>query len=719
VISLVVHGHFYQPPRENPWTDELEREPSAAPAHDWNVRIHDECYRPNAFARIHGHRDRIRAVVNNYGRLSFNFGPTLARWIERHDPWTHRRIQAGDRDQVRRLGRGGAMAQVWGHPIAPLLSPIDRRTQILWGLQDFARRFGRPTEGMWLPETAADPATLEALIEAGVSFTILAPEQIAAVRQPHGTWSPVTRDTLDTGRAYRWMHRDGSGRSIAIAVFDGPMSREVAFGGSAGDAEAFLTGVERSAARTSAGAGGRRLVLIASDGELYGHHKKFADLTLAYALAVEADARDIAVTNLAAHLAAEPPTWEARLAEGPSGEGTAWSCGHGLGRWLRDCGCSMRAPEDGWSQAWRGPLRAGLDHLRDRTHALFEDLGAELLCDPWGARDAYGEVIDEPPATRRALLRSFAHGPLAAGDTQAAARALTLLETMRSALLMYASCGWFFDDIAGVESALVLRQAAFVLDGWEALGAAPPVDEVSDLLAAGRSNLPAGESGADVLRRVRGDRVTSVQVAAASLLGEALHSDALPVPTPGHEVRELGRAPRAQPHGRREVEVTQLRTGERTTFALPAAVLGEPLVRFADRTVALEDMPGALKRALVLRLVLGLAARAQLAPEDADRLLRASRLLRAGDVASPDPELDAAVQAALARLVASLDPAAAPEDAVAHLCHLVTDLRGALGEAERTVEEWVGERLEADAAAGREASPTLRELAESMGFGLD
>jgi alpha-amylase/alpha-mannosidase (GH57 family) len=207
-IALVVHGHFYQPPRENPWTDRVPREPSAAPEHDWNERILAECYRANAFARLHGASDTVRALINNYAHMSFNVGPTLARWIERRDPTTIERMRAGDEDQRRRLGRGGGIAQVWGHPIAPLLSPRDRRTQIAWGLQDFETRFGRKSEGIWLPETAVDPATLEALIEAGVSYTILAPEQIAAVRPAGERWTPVTRDTVDTGRAYRWMHGD-------------------------------------------------------------------------------------------------------------------------------------------------------------------------------------------------------------------------------------------------------------------------------------------------------------------------------------------------------------------------------------------------------------------------------------------------------------------------------------------------------------------------------
>jgi alpha-amylase/alpha-mannosidase (GH57 family) len=517
-IALVVHGHFYQPPRDNPWTDEVPREPSAAPYHDWNDRINAECYRANAYARIYGKDDRVRAMLNNYGRMSFNFGPTLARWIERHDPRTLARIGAGDATQVRRLGHGGAMAQVWGHPIAPLLSSVDRRTQIQWGLQDFKRRFGRDAQGMWLAETAVDPPTLEALIEAGVRFTVVAPEQIAAVREPGQGWTKMTRETLDTGRCYKWTAGDGSGRSIALAVFDGPISRELAFGTAARDAASFLQHVKTAADRSSAP--GTRLVLAASDGELYGHHKKFADLTLAYATSIEAEGAGIAVTNLAAFLADHPPTWEAELGKGPHGEGTAWSCAHGLGRWRRHCGCAMRSPaESGWTQAWRAPLRDGLDLLRDRAAVLFEDLGGDLFLDPWGARDAYGEVLDEPAPRREELLREFGREPLEGGQRELVTRAHLLLEMQRSALAMYASCGWFFDDVAGLESALVLRFGAHVVDLWRQLGAEPPVNDLLDVLAQARSNEPRFGSAADVFRRMGRERVTPQVAVARAVFG--------------------------------------------------------------------------------------------------------------------------------------------------------------------------------------------------------
>jgi hypothetical protein len=722
VIALVVHGHFYQPPRENPWSDEISDEPSAAPYPNWNARIHAECYRPNAFARIHGRGDRIRAVVNNYARISFNVGPTLARWIERHDPWTHRRMRDGDEDQRRRLGRGGALAQVWGHPIAPLLSPADRRTQILWGLADFARRFGRPAAGLWLPETAVDPATLESLIEADVAFTILAPEQIAAVR-PEGkaAFSAVTRDTLDTGRAYKWFHRDGSGRSIALGVFDGPLSRDLAFGGAARDADAFLSAVEDAAARSTET--GPRLVMVASDGELYGHHKKFADLTLAYATAVEAEARDIDVTNLAAFLAASPPTWEARLAEGPSGEGTAWSCAHGLGRWQRHCGCAMRPPaESGWSQAWRAPLRSALDLLRDRTAELFEDAGGDLFLDPWGARDAYGSVLDDPPSARLVALRDLARAPLqgSTGD-----RALGLLETMRAALAMYASCGWFFDDIGGLESALVLRQAAYVLDGWRALGARPPTEDVLDVLAVAESNLPPHETGADVLRRVSRDRLTPVQVAAAAALSSLFPAAAqAPADQPGHDVHlepAGGGGPR--PGARAWARVTHRRTGLATLVRVEARADPLPRARAAGARVALGDLPLDLRRPVALRWLGALAGLTRVDRRAAEHALEAAALARVGGDAAAAPPGDPVVSEALEDvtlgLLASLRPGLARAADVDLGARLIRAIGRGPHEAERVAQEWVGERLEMETAMGREPAHALRILAEAVGFGLD
>lgn len=521
-IALVIHGHFYQPPRENPWTDEVPREPSAAPFHDWNARIHAESYRANAFARIHAPDGRIQAIVNNYDRISYNFGPTLARWVAQHDPEAADRLRDADAVQRRRLGRGGAIAQAYAHPIVPLCNPRDRRTHLVWGLADFRRRFGREAEGLWLPETGVSPATLETLIELGVKFTILAPEQIAAVRPAAGEegpqpWQAVDRDTVDTGRFYLWRHRDGSGRSIALAVFDGALSRAVAFGDAASRAESLLDAVRASADRSKVD--GARLVLCASDGELWGHHKKFADLTLAFSTHVEAARRGIEMTNLAAHLARHPPAWEARLAEGPEGEGTAWSCAHGLGRWQRDCGCNMGGGID-WNQAWRTPLRRALDVIRDAAAGHYEDEGGDLFRDPWDARDAFGEVVDDPPEARAKSLAALGRPALAKGTPGARIRAARLLELQRATLLMYASCGWFFDDIAGLEASLVLRIGAHAMDLLRSAGGNPPTRTVLDILAEARSNDRESGTGADVYRRVAGHRVTLVHAVA----GAAIHA---------------------------------------------------------------------------------------------------------------------------------------------------------------------------------------------------
>jgi alpha-amylase/alpha-mannosidase (GH57 family) len=549
-IALVVHGHFYQPPRENPWTDELDREPSAAPHHDWNARIHAECYRANAFARIHDSRGRIEAIVNNYARMSFNFGPTLARWLERHDSVAHARLRVAVDDQRARLGHSGGMAQAYAHPIVPLLSPRDRQTQLLWGLLDYRRRFGHDAEGLWLPETAVTPESLETLIDLGVKFTILAPEQIAAVRAPGQgkEWTVVDRDSLDTARAYRWPHRDGSGRAINIAVFDGPLSRSIAFGDIANRADALLGAVRSSADRSSVT--GQRLVLCASDGELFGHHKKFADLTLAFASYVEAARQGIEVTNLGAYLDRHPPTWEARLAEGPEGEGTAWSCSHGVGRWRRDCGCSMAGPTSGWNQKWRAPLRDALDILRDAAADFFEDAASELLVDPWGARDAYGEVVDAGVAERDALLEAFARPARArAGAMEPRDRVRLLMELQRATLLMYSSCGWFFDDVAGLESSLVIRFGAHAIDLFQQAGGTPPVRDFLGKLAEAKSNKPAEGTGADVFRRVAGDRVTTRHAVAFSGVASLIGGSAGAVPPPGFDVQIVGARTAPSPDG--------------------------------------------------------------------------------------------------------------------------------------------------------------------------
>ncbi|HEY7370773.1 MAG TPA: DUF3536 domain-containing protein [Polyangia bacterium] len=715
-IALCFHGHFYQPPRENPWTDRVPREPSAAPFHDWNARIHAECYRANAFARINDGGGRIVSIVDNYERMSFNFGPTLARWLGRHDPEVEARLRAADTFQRRRLGRSGAIAQAYAHPIVPLAGERDGRTQLVWGLHDFRRRFGRGAEGLWLPETAVSPATLEMLIELGVRYTILAPEQIAAVRLV-GTdeWTAVDRDTIDTGRGYLWRHRDGSGRSIALGIFDGPLSRAVAFGETANRAESVIDAVLSSGERS--GAAGQRLVLCASDGELWGHHKKFADLTLAFATRVEAARRGIEVTNLGAYLARHPPAWEVRLAEGPDGEGTAWSCAHGLGRWQRDCGCNMGGGQ-GWNQAWRGPLRRALDLVRDAAAAFYQDAAGDLFRDPWTARDAYGGVVDDPPEERDRALSAFARPRWKGGGDRARLAGRRLLELQRATLLMYASCGWFFDDVAGLEATLVIRMGAHALDLLAEAGGKPPTRQVLDALAEAKSNRPEAGTGADVFRKVARDRVTATHAIAGAALADAVGA---PRVDAGWDVDLAagkagkggegggGRGGRSARVSRGSARAVSVRTGavEEAAFATQVASGGALVAKVGGDWLKLAELDAETKAALVM------AELPSLLPAVRDAKVLALAVEAAREL-PPDGETPEGVarRAALTRvLFAALERA--PSAAVLRLASELVDIL-ALPETspDRRVLE---ERVWALSARGRPSAP-LRALADKVGL---
>ena len=567
--ELVIHGHFYQPPRENPWTEIVDREQSAHPFHNWSERVHAECYRPNAVARVVDGYGRVEGVVNNYARMSFNFGPTLLAWMQGHDPDAYQRILTADRQSVRtNYGHGNAIAQAYNHAILPLCNERDRRTQVRWGLSDFRHRFGRDSESIWLPETACNDATLETLIDEGLRFVILSPHQAERVRPVGGgEWCDVSDGSVDPCVPYSYRHRDGSGRSIAIFFYDGPIARALAFEGLLASSHSFVSRLGQAAG------GPGRLVHIATDGESYGHHTRLGERGLAYALLVEAPARGFKLTNYGSFLERHPPTMEVEIKLGPGGEGTAWSCAHGVGRWARDCGCQTGGREE-WNQAWRAPLRRALDHLRDEAAGLFADAGSALLRDPWEARDAYGEVVLEPDRrdewlagkTRRAL------------DDKERVRALALLELQRNALLMYTSCGWFFTELSGIETVQVLKYAARVLDYMDELGHPSPRARFLEILGEARSNLAEHGNGADVFRRfVEPNRVAlhrgAVFLAVSSLVGEE-------EPTgeeAGYRFRRTSF--RKEQHGRLtmatgRLELEHIRTGKRFDCARVALHLG-------------------------------------------------------------------------------------------------------------------------------------------------
>lgn len=498
---LCIHGHFYQPPRENPWIDEIEREESASPFHDWNERIAEECYKPNAAARILDDTGVIRELKNNYEHLSFNYGPTLLRWMERHSTVAYRAILDADARSVRAGGgHGNAIAQVYNHMILPLANARDKRTQIRWGARDFEHRFGRRPEGMWLAETAVDEATLAALADEGIAFTILSPFQAKRFRLLDGSpsWTDCENGEIPTGRAY--VYQRHGGRPVHLFFYDGAIARGIAFERMLGDAGHLLAAIQHAAAqRRGALPGEPWLVHTSTDGESYGHHFAHGDMALAAVFArVESDPTT-RITNYGAFLAQNPVRAEADIKDV-----SAWSCAHGVGRWSRDCGCSIGG-QSGWTQKWREPLREALNRLRDDLAEHYEREMASLVRDPWAVRDDYIEVILDA-ARGAAFAREHARRELDDGER---VRFFSLLEMQRSALLMFTSCGWFFDDISGGESIILMKYAARALALARNTGAPAAIEaRFLDELGKAQSNV----ARAAVLRegaRPQGERAAA------------------------------------------------------------------------------------------------------------------------------------------------------------------------------------------------------------------
>jgi len=495
--ALIVHGHFYQPPRENPWTGQVEEEPGAAPFHDWNERIQFECYRANAFGRA-GDPDPDEQFVNNYAHLSFNFGPTLLTWLEQHHAYTYARIREADRESaLNRSGHGNAIAQAYGHAILPLCNEHDLRTQIRWGVADFRHRFGREPEAMWLPETACNAAVMKALIAERLRYVILAPHQAARVSIPVAgaggsldEWHDVNENTINTSIAYRYSSGEEQA-SIAVFFYDGPTSRGIAF-------EKRLASSRELVEAFTRASHGKEMINVATDGETYGHHFKFGDLCLSHALTLEAPARDFAVTNYGEFLDDNPPRFEIEINNGPRGEGTSWSCAHGVDRWFRDCGCHTGGAPD-WNQSWRTPLRSALDFLRDENIPYFESTRNDLFTFPWVARDESILLILNKNASREDFLAAHAGRRLFWEDQ---ARALGYLELQRMLLLMYTSCGWFFNDVSGIETVQILKYAARAIDLMDQLGLPSLRDQFLEMLAEAKSNRSEIGSGADIYRRL-------------------------------------------------------------------------------------------------------------------------------------------------------------------------------------------------------------------------
>ncbi len=486
---VCIHGHFYQPPRENAWLESVELQDSAYPYHDWNERVTAECYAPNSVARILDGEGRIVQLINNYSRISFNFGPTLLAWLEENAADVYRRILEADRDSVQRFsGHGSALAQAYNHLIMPLANRRDKHTQVIWGLRDFTKRFGRKPEGMWLPETAVDVETLEVLAECGIQFTILAPSQAKQVRKiGDKDWVDVSGARIDPTTAY--VQRLPSGKSIQLFFYDGPISRGLAFERLLAKADDF---VGRLLGAFSDARPWPQLVHIATDGESYGHHHAHGDMSLAAALArIEADA-GVRLTNYGEYLEKHPATHEVEIFEN-----TAWSCAHGVERWRGNCGCnSGRA---GWNQEWRKPLREALDALRDALTGPFEERAHQMLREPWAARDDYIDVVLDRSAEKvNAFLAKHATREL---KQEEIASACKLLELQRHALLMYTSCGWFFDDISGIETVQVIQYAGRTMQLAKQLFGQDLEPSFLEKIEKARSNVPEHKDGRQIFEK--------------------------------------------------------------------------------------------------------------------------------------------------------------------------------------------------------------------------
>ncbi|HEV2618067.1 MAG TPA: DUF3536 domain-containing protein [Candidatus Acidoferrales bacterium] len=515
---LCVHAHFYQPPRENPWLEAVEVQDSAYPYHDWNERITSECYAPNAACRILDGEGRITDITNNYAKISFNFGPTLLAWLEEKAPSVYSSIRDADklsRDQHH--GHGSAISQAYNHMILPLANPRDRHTQVVWGIRDFEHRFGRTPDGMWLPETAVNLDSLETLASNGIRFTILSPHSAHMERRiGEKEWRDVSGGQVDPSMAYKVQLK--SGKDIAVFFYDGPVSRGIAFENLLENGEAFAN---RLMTIFSDSRDRPQLAHIATDGETYGHHKPHGDMALAYALRFIEENKLASLTNYSEFLEQHPPTHEAQIFENSS-----WSCSHGVERWRSNCGCNS-GMHAGWNQNWRAPLREAMDWLRDTLVPIYEEMGRGVFQDPWRARDEYIRVILDRSSKN---VCDFLHQVSGRGlSPEERLHALKLLELQRHAMLMYTSCGWFFDELSGLETVQTIQYAARSVQlASQLTGNASLEPEFVERLGRAKSNIPENQDGKRVYEQFVKPVMLDLKGVGAHFAVSSLFSDAGP-----------------------------------------------------------------------------------------------------------------------------------------------------------------------------------------------
>ncbi len=511
---LLVHGHFYQPPRENPWTGQIDPQLSASPWENWNFRIADECYLPMARSRIYNHDGQVSDLYNNYAHTSFNFGPTLLSWLEQYHPELLRHLQ-----DATHFDRTFAMAQVYSHLILPLADARDRHTQIIWGLREFQHRFGFTPPGMWLSECGIDPETVRALIDHHVKFVILSPHQASRAR-PFGSfdWRDVSMGAVDSRRAYRLFDIDGGGRThfdryLDVLFYTPGLNIKVSFDHLLSRPDDLKRELENCYRPDWSEA---QLVSIVTDGEIYGHHEKKGEEALSRLFQDIAPALGLKVVSAYEFIRDHPPGWEVKLWNGEDKRGTSWSCQHGVGRWFRDCGCKPPCPPS-WNQAWRGPLRETLDTVRDRVRRVSHRELAKLIRDADDAVNDYVGIVLKPSLEeRRNFVKRHAGKELDATETECL---WAMLEARHNAMLMYTSCGWFFDELSGLEPVQNLRyalRAAELVQPWHDEDLAALIENT---LANAKSNLEYWRDGGKVFRElVLPTRHTNREIAAALAL---------------------------------------------------------------------------------------------------------------------------------------------------------------------------------------------------------
>jgi len=485
---ICIHGHFYQPPRENPWLEDIELQDSAYPFHDWNERISEECYKTNTASRILDEEGNIIQIVNNYSKINFNFGPTLLSWMKKHQPEIYKSILDADKTSQKNFNsHGSAIAQIYNHLIMPLANESDKYTQVYWGIRDFQERFGRNPEGMWLPETAVDYATLETLAKLGIKYTILAPHQAASIRkiEKESLWQEITDGNIDFRQAY--LCPLPSGKSINIFFYNGILAHEVSFGELLRNGEKFANQLLENFSKDSQKP---ELVHIATDGETFGHHHRFGDMALSYCLHYIEENKLAKITNYGEFLELHPPTYEVKIVDN-----TSWSCVHGIERWRNDCGCNTGI-NPGWHQKWRKPLREAMDWLRDQSVYIFEKEGSKYFEDIWQARNEYIDIIlNRNTENINSFLDKYSNHSL---NQKEVTIAIKLLEMQRNAMLMYTSCGWFFDEISGIETTQVMQYAARCIQLAKELHNTDLESEYIRKLEKAPSNIPQYKNGVKI-----------------------------------------------------------------------------------------------------------------------------------------------------------------------------------------------------------------------------